>query len=57
MCKNNTNEDEYNLSDMIDEYEGDSDLRKKIEAMKQQRDHNDHAVWEPMEEVSEEASF
>ncbi len=55
MCKNNTNEDEYNLSDMIDEYEGDSDLRKKIEAMKQQRDHNDHAVWEAMEEVSEEA--
>lgn len=56
MAKNNMNEDEYNLSDMIDEYEEDSDLRQKIEAMKQQRDQSNHAVWESMDTMKGEAN-
>lgn len=36
MFKNKPNEDEFDLSEMIDEYEEDNELRKKIEAMKQQ---------------------
>ena len=41
--KNNPNGDDWNLSNMIDEYEEDSELRKKIAAMKQQRMPNESA--------------
>lgn len=35
MRKDNSNDDVLNLSEMIDEYDEDSELRRKIEAMKQ----------------------
>lgn len=41
MRKDNSNDEVYDLSDMIDEYEEDSELRKKIEAMKQAQQNND----------------
>lgn len=41
MRKDNSSDEVYDLSDMIDEYEEDSELRKKIEAMKQAQQNND----------------
>lgn len=52
MFKNKPNDEEFDLSEMIDEYEEDSELRKKIEAMKQQSQHapvNEDIIEEAVE--------
>jgi len=41
MRKENSNDEVFTLSDMIDEYEEDSELRRKIEAMKQAQAENE----------------
>lgn len=53
MRKDNSNDDVLDLSQMIDEYDEDNELRRKIEAMKQAQRDNESQVTSPFTQQEE----